>query len=286
MKITKLSVRILICDRSGYSNKLLSQFGLSMLLDIMWDDGSARRIMFDTGWDWPALVSNIKTLGLDLKSIQSLVLSHCHYDHTGGLQGLLEKDGFAPHIYAHKEILRPAYTDEPDVHFIGLNPAALQGLSPDRLHFIEGPTEICPSVFLTGQIPRSTDFEKPEKHVFIREGDKLFVDLEQDDMAIAVDLGEKGLVVITGCSHAGIINTVHHARRITQNHGSLILIGGFHLIDASDAVRDMTIEALCREDITEIYTGHCTGFAAEKELSYRFVERFHMFYTGDTIRLI
>jgi len=281
-----VEITILVCDRSPYVNALWSQFGLSMLIECRWSGEMIRRILFDTGWTAEPVLHNMEALGVTMESIDALVLSHSHYDHTGGLAGILEAEGARFQVVAHTEITRPVFsTRRKGVHYIGLDPGDLGRLPQSRLLLIKEPLELFPGVWVSGTIPRRTDFEKPETGVYVLKEGEFVPDPELDDMAIVLNMGRKGIVVVTGCCHAGIVNTIKAAREITGNPTVYGVIGGLHLIDLGEEVRKKTIESLSEFSIGHIWSGHCTGWDAEIMLQESFGERSSRFYTGDRITI-
>jgi len=274
---------IAICDRSRYLSPLWSQFGLSIVAECLWTNGDRRRILFDTGWSWSPLEHNLQELGVDPVSIDWVVLSHCHYDHTGGLRGLLSACGDHTKLVAHQAITRQVLSTAGGLHPIGLESGVLEGIPAHRRLLIKGPTEILPDVWVTGYVPRRTDFETPEEGVFVLQDGQLVPDPEEDDMALVFNLGEEGLVVLTGCGHAGIVNTVLAAQQIVPNAGLLAVVGGFHLIDKSEEVQHKSIDTLKELGVRNVWSGHCTGRIAENMLDEAFGEKHRRFYTGDRI---
>ncbi len=281
--IERLDLKVLICDRSRYINDLWSQFGLSILIDCYWSHGQQRKILFDTGWESDPLLHNMDKLGINISDIDALVLSHCHYDHTGGLTKLIGKENAKFKLIAHKDITRPVYSLKPEIHYIGLDEKLLSDLPRERLMLLANETEIDPDIWITGTIPRVTDFERPEEDVYVLKDGILLEDPEEDDMALVFNLGEEGIVVVSGCSHAGIVNTLYKSMDLTANKKIKAVIGGFHLIDLSWEVRKKTVEEMGKLDIGHVWSGHCTGFDAEYLLREKFGERHDMFYTGDVI---
>jgi len=253
-----------------------------MLIDCYYEDGERKRILFDTGWSFEPLLHNFKKINILPKSIDMIVLSHCHYDHTGGLKGLLNELGEFK-LFAHKEITRAVYSDEPDFHYIGLDPDLINNLKIDKKILIKEPLEISKQIWVSGYIPRKTSFEKPEKHVFIQKNGVLSPDPENDDMALYIDTGNSEMIVITGCGHAGLINTIYHGQNVIGHKKLRGLIGGFHLIDVDNKIRNKTVEKLKEFEIEHIWSGHCTGWKAERMLDDEFGERYSRFFTGDEI---
>jgi len=277
---------VLVCDRSRYDNALWSQFGLSILIDCHWTNRDMQRILFDTGWNAEPLLHNMKVLGITIDSIDTGILSHAHYDHTGGLPHLLGMKAARFQVVAHKEITRPVFqTHSGTLRYIGLEPANLWRLSQSRLILIEAPVELCPGVWVSGTIPRRTDFEKPEKDVVVLRDGQFSPDPERDDMAIVLDMGTHGIVVVTGCCHAGVVNTVKAAQEITENNVLYGLFGGFHLIDKPNDVINKTVGFLRERNVSRIWSGHCTGWEAETVLDAAFRAHYKRFYTGDKITI-
>ncbi|MFO8059438.1 MAG: MBL fold metallo-hydrolase, partial [Bacillota bacterium] len=207
-----VTVTVVVCDRCRYGGRLVSQFGLSLLADCSWEDGRGRRILFDTGSDGQVLLRNLDELGVPVDSIDLVVLSHAHYDHTGGLEGLVRAEGARFQLVAHSEITRRVFSQSFGLRFIGVDVQILSEIPPHRLLLIEEAARIFPDVWTTGTIPRWCEFEQPgeDVHVLTDEG-ALIPDREMDDMALLFRVGGDRLVILTGCSHAGIINTVERA---------------------------------------------------------------------------
>jgi len=280
-ELETLELVVLVCDRSRYLNDLWSQFGLSILVDCWWTNGSTKRLLFDTGWAAEPLLHNMDKLGVGLETIDTLVLSHCHYDHTGGLERLLTSEQARFNVVAHADITRPVYSGRSYLRYIGLDSPSFDELGAPRRLLVREPTQLGAGVMVTGTIPRVTEFEKPEEGVYVLKDGELRPDPELDDMALVFDVKDEGLVVLTGCSHAGVINTMRHAVQQTQKEHLRALVGGFHLVDLPDHVRRSTVHALSDFDLDEIWSGHCTGWAAEVMIHKVYGERHHRFYTGD-----
>jgi 7,8-dihydropterin-6-yl-methyl-4-(beta-D-ribofuranosyl)aminobenzene 5'-phosphate synthase len=284
-RLNRVELTVLVCDRSTYNNNLWSQFGLAILMDFSWNDESSRRVLFDTGWTAEPLLHNMDCLGVSIESIDTVFLSHSHYDHTGGLSRLLDLENARFQIVAHPDIKRPVFSTRHEFHYIGLDPSEFDKLPQSRLVLTEVPLEVHPGVWITGTIPRRTDFEKPEKGVYVLDKGKLLPDPEWDDISMAVDLGEEGLFVVTGCSHAGIINIIQACQEVTGRQVIYGVIGGLHLIDLEEEVKVKTIEMLTKLDVRNLWTGHCTGWDAEVRLQKAIGEKCRRFHTGDKLSI-
>jgi 7,8-dihydropterin-6-yl-methyl-4-(beta-D-ribofuranosyl)aminobenzene 5'-phosphate synthase len=247
---------------------LASEHGFSV-----WIEAAGRRLLFDGG-QGPALASNAGRLNVPLRSADSLILSHGHYDHTGGLPLVIES---APgvHVYCHPGAWSPRYSirhgSAKSIGMPGAARAALESLSPGRVHWITQPLEVAPGIGVTGPIPRLTNYEDTGGPFFLdvagNRGDPI-----DDDLALWIRT-ETGLVVIVGCSHAGLINTLNYARGLSGASRIHAVLGGFHLIEASDARVERTIDALTELGPNLIVPCHCTGERAVEKLRLALGER-------------
>ncbi len=280
--LTEVVVTVAVCDRSQYGSSMVSQFGLSLLVDCSWENGSATRILFDTGWDGEVLLRNLADLRVPVDSIDKVVLSHAHYDHTGGLEGLIRSDGARFQLIAHPDITRRVFSGGSELKFIGLDPETLSLLPSRHLVLIREAVEIAPFVWTTGTIPRWSEFEEPEEDVYVLTDEgRLVPDPELDDMALVLRVGGDRLVVLTGCSHAGIVNTIERATEVGGSNRIGGVVGGFHLLDKELEVQRKTVETLNEFNMESVCSGHCTGWRAEDMFQEVFGEAFSRLYTGD-----
>jgi 7,8-dihydropterin-6-yl-methyl-4-(beta-D-ribofuranosyl)aminobenzene 5'-phosphate synthase len=260
-----MSCRIrIICDNTaGALSGTLGEHGFAALVER---DGES--LLFDTGGGH-TLLHNAQRMNLDLKSVPQVVLSHGHYDHAGGLWPLLQACG-PKRVLAHPDVFARRYAmREESYKAIGM-PYAQEFLEGAGANFSFGDTfrELAPGFFLTGEVPRVTAFE---------EGDAgLFCDLSgcrrdavPDDQSLVI-VTKKGLLLLLGCCHAGVINTVEHARAKTGIDEVYGIVGGCHLAFSSRAQIDATIKALKRYGVKKLCAGHCTGFEASALLSREF----------------
>lgn len=248
-----------------------------------WIDTPQGPILFDTG-QGGALLDNARRLNLDLGAAHFLVLSHGHYDHTGAVDQVLAHND-ALMVVHHPELFRERYSVRPgNVRSIGIPPAcaaAIRALPPQRVCASAAPVELVPDVGTTGQIPRATAYEDVGGPFFLDAAGTVADDIP-DDQSMWF-LTEKGLVVISGCAHAGLVNTVHQARRVTGEHRVAGLIGGFHLNAASENRLEETARALIDWNVGFVMPCHCSGGAATQFMREALGARVLSPSAGDTL---
>lgn len=217
------------------------------------------RMIFDTGQGL-VFEDNMKAMGIDISGISDVVLSHGHYDHAGALKSLVEKNpGIS--VYAHPEAFNSKYLsfDGIDYHFIGVPQSAsvIESMGA-RLILSSESVEIAEGIRTTGEIPMIWGFEKIEPIFYRDSGDGKIKDDIPDDQALVIDT-EKGLVVVLGCTHRGLINTLTHISEMTGKNKYHAITGGLHLGGAGEDRLRKTADALKAFDIDRLIVGHCTG---------------------------
>jgi len=231
-----------------------------------WIESEDRRLLFDSG-QTGALQHNARQLGIDLARTEMLVLSHGHYDHTGGLPLVLSQARGA-RLFAHPGIVQPRYSiDQATVRPIHIRrPAmlALDRLPPARIHWVRQPVTLTPDMGLTGPIPRETDFEDAGGPFFLDPAGTR-PDPVDDDLALWLHT-EQGLVIVAGCAHAGLVNTMQYIQKLAGGLPIHAIIGGFHLVNAHRERLDRTLAALQQLNPDLVVPCHCTGESAVARL--------------------
>lgn len=243
-----LKITVLVDNTVLNPMGLKGEHGLSVLIE---KDG--KKILFDTGQS-DILIENAIKLGISL-DFDAVVVSHGHYDHAGGLKSILENT--STKVFIHKEAFKNRYAEEPFKGFIGIpfKKEVIEDLGD--VEYIDKPREIIKDVWISGYVERVTPFEKGDRRLYYIEEGKRIVDNVEDDMSMYVKT-KKGLVIVLGCAHAGLVNIVEHARRTTGVERIYGIIGGTHLGLVSKEQRRKTIEFLKTLDFEFIAPNHCT----------------------------
>lgn len=268
--------------RSSLNASMHAEHGLSFFIETE-INGSSTGLMFDYGVDARNIMSNMALLGIDLGKAAALGLSHGHFDHWGGLIGILKQNrskiALGTPLYLGVEAFAQRYSGRfsmEDPTYLGqLDREEIESLGAVKIVEIREPQEVIPGCYLTGNIKRSTEYEKVPPSLLIKRGDKLEGELFEGEQAVMCNVRGKGLVVISGCAHAGIINTVKHAQKITGINKVHAVIGGFHLVNAESDIIAKTVAEIKRIAPDYIVPTHCTGFEAmtifAKEMPEQFI---------------
>jgi len=290
--IKALKITTLAENMVATADGCLGQWGLSFLLECVDAKGNERKVIFDTGMHKQALLYNIKKLKANLSDVGCIVLSHGHLDHTattvevvkatGGVKVCAHPHTFLPRFYKAKtgkrrQIGVPRGERLEDIERAG----------GDVLLSAE-PTEVVPGIWTTGQIKRVTSFERA---LPLSEGEKLTIVIDGkeiddqilDDQALWMDVEGVGPLVITGCAHAGLLNTILHVQRIGNFKHIHGLVGGTHLVGRSEEYLQQTVKELKQFGLGLISPCHCTGFKATVRLWQAFPETFVMNFNGRVI---
>jgi 7,8-dihydropterin-6-yl-methyl-4-(beta-D-ribofuranosyl)aminobenzene 5'-phosphate synthase len=275
-----MEIRITTLSENTANYGFLGEWGLSILVET--DD---IRVLMDTGLSFTA-AHNAVVMDLDLTTIDRIVLSHGHADHTGGLRDVLRIKGEVE-VIAHPDIWTDKYTGRGEGTkrkiILPFSREELEGLGA-RFNLTREPVHITDHIMTTGEIPMITGYETIDSHLFVKDGDEFKPDPLADDLALIINT-DFGLVVILGCAHRGIVNTLRHARNLTGQEMVYAVIGGTHLIGASEERMEKTIADLSEMGIQRLGVSHCTGFPASARLSQAFENSFFLNNAGTRFTL-
>ncbi|NSW56724.1 MAG: MBL fold metallo-hydrolase [Armatimonadetes bacterium] len=236
-------------------------------------ESAGRRVLLDTG-SGPTLLPNADRAGVDLTTLDALVLSHGHYDHTGGLASLLERSGPLD-VWAHPAAFDPTFADrgQGDARYIGMPLARAQYEALGaRFHLSENPVEVAPGVRTTGFVPRSVTGSVPAPHLLRTRDELIGPDDFADDVSLVLSAGE-GIFILTGCAHAGLRNILARAREIAPGAPVWAIVGGTHLVaEPVDEVRALARD-LAAAGLSAIGASHCTGETSAQVLREAFPGR-------------
>lgn len=258
---------------------LIAEHGFSMLLTVRKGD-RAHQLLFDTGTSSDGVVENMRRLSLDPGAIEAIVCSHGHFDHTAGLDGLIRVLGrvnmpvvLHPHFWRRRRVVLPGRDP------VEIPSTSRRALEEARFEVLEGvqPSFLFEhSVLVTGEIPRVTGYEPgfPPQQAWLDGGwqpDPLVL----DEQAVVINVRDKGLVVLTGCGHAGIVNTCRYARSLTGDLPLYATLGGFHLNGPLfEPLIPRVLDDLDEMKPQVLVPAHCTGWRAQHAMSRRFGEAF------------
>ncbi len=259
-----MEIIIIIENRSGRNTA--AAHGLAYLIN----DGK-KLFLFDTGPS-DLIINNAKILDIDLSVIDTIVLSHGHWDHGNGLLYLKNKT-----LITHPDAFIKRFRNT-DNSSVGLPITIEQAKKKFQLTLTKVPFKISENTFFLGEIPRKTLFEKPPESYHFENGEN---DAILDDTAIAT-ITPKGLIIITGCSHSGICNIIHYAQQVTSITNVYAVIGGFHLKTLNNQLVQ-TIDCLKKIKIPHLYPSHCTEFEAQCEMAKHLTIK--GLKTGDVLKL-
>jgi 7,8-dihydropterin-6-yl-methyl-4-(beta-D-ribofuranosyl)aminobenzene 5'-phosphate synthase len=272
------------------TDTLLAEHGLCLLVRVQ-RGAEQHTLLFDAGYNSMAVLHNMNKLAVDPNETEAIVLSHAHMDHTGSLYPILEKisDPIPVVIHPHA-FLYPRFVEEKD----GTRrrfPRTLvrEALSQRNVTLLESknPTPILDeTILVTGEVERTTAFEKGMPNALIEKDGSLQRDPVSDDQALVMNLKEKGLVVISGCSHTGIVNTVQYAKKLTGVEKVHAVLGGFHLSGPFyEKILDQTIGELKALSPEVVVPMHCTGRKAMDQFASEFPSSFELNSVGSKITL-
>jgi len=274
--ISKLRVTVL-AENSARRRDLLAEHGLAL-----WVCADGRNILFDTGQGL-VLKHNAQVLGFDLPEVQDVVLSHGHYDHIGGLVAWPSSFRKA-NVYVHPAAFQGRFslTADGEAKFSGSSLGGTEALEGQvaKIVLTETPTEIVDGVWVTGQIPRCNDFEDVGGRFSLDEAGNT-PDTIPDDQAMYIETPD-GLVVLLGCCHAGVVNTLDYIAKTTGQRTFHAVMGGMHLERASTQRLEKTMAVLQELDVRIVAPAHCTGAGPTGRMARIFADRFLRLSVGVT----
>ncbi len=269
-----------IAENSASWLKLLAEWGLSILVEV---DNTT--ILMDTGYSMVA-AHNAKIMEEDLSKIDKIVFSHGHQDHTGGLLELLKLRDLKNkpvEIIAHPDVWAPKVWRSPDgTRFdeIGIPYTREQAENLGAtFHLSKEPVWITDRIVTSGEVPMVTDFEAIDYNACVKTTDGVSDDPLNDDQTLYIK-SNKGLIVISGCAHRGIVNTIIRGKELTKSDKVYAVIGGIHLFGADEERLQKTIDEFRRLDIHHIGVSHCTGQVASARLFIEFGDKFFFNMAG------
>jgi 7,8-dihydropterin-6-yl-methyl-4-(beta-D-ribofuranosyl)aminobenzene 5'-phosphate synthase len=284
----------------------VAEHGFSALISIPKSEQSTdSSFLFDTGVSENGVIHNAEVFGINFSNIDGIILSHGHFDHFAGLVNIVKRISSSPrrisnhsvNIFTHPDAFLRRWAIFPDgkrAKFPILDEQQLQQLEA-KIHKNTGvnylPSKESPLLAITGEIPRETGFEKgfPFQYAENPENERNLVPdpLVKDDQAIVANISDKGLVIITGCGHAGIINTINYAKKITGVDRIHAIIGGFHL-PADGGIYEAAIEPTLKEfqkaQPDYLIPCHCTGWKATNRIIETMRKKFIQSSVGTTFQ--
>ena len=288
------------------SKSPIAEHGFSALLEISYVYENAtktNKFLFDTGVSKEGIVNNSDVLGINLKDIETIILSHGHFDHISGLISTLGRLKKSVEIIAHPEAFlrrwlvypngnkaRMDFLDEEEINQAGGIIRKVDKISflprNANMHSKKKTNQANNRVMITGEIPRVTEFEKGFPLQYKEQDNEINLvpdPLVSDDQALIMNVRNKGLIILTGCGHAGIVNTIKFAKKVTGIKKIYCVIGGFHLSgqDYEDSI-PLTMAELTRVDPQYIVPCHCTGWKATNKIIDTMPEKFIQSSVGST----
>ena len=264
---------------------ILAEHGFSAIVTVTADEIS-RSLLFDFGFSEHGAAYNADALGLDLTIVEAMVLSHGHMDHFGGFEQLAERVGKKGiELVLHPTAFRTSrfikVTEEIKIRLPALKRERFENAGISLFETQEPRMLLDNSALFLGEIPKKTEFEKGFPRMYYDEGGEIKWDPIEDDSAIVANVKRKGLVILSGCAHSGIINTIKYAQDVTGVENVFVVMGGFHLTGADfEPIIEPTTEALKAFNPQYVVPTHCTGRKAVMHLEKEMPDRFLLNMSG------
>jgi 7,8-dihydropterin-6-yl-methyl-4-(beta-D-ribofuranosyl)aminobenzene 5'-phosphate synthase len=275
--VQRLKITTLVDNIAFPGTGFWAEHGLSFLIEA---DG--KKILFDTGQSAEIIAHNLDALGEDLHDLKYVVLSHGHYDHTGGLTDILNRITHAK-LFAHPSAFDDKYVKRGEEYkFIGAPLMKMQLEEHFQLVLNTNGSEVVNGIRNTGQIPRNNDFENVPDRYYIKSYGKYVHDDIIDDQALIIE-SKSGVIVILGCAHSGVVNTLNHVKNIVGCREIWGVLGGMHLIGADLNRLNETVKVFEEFKVQNIGLSHCTGTDAFLFLSRKFGDRVFLNSIGSVI---
>ena len=283
MSVKNVQITVLMEDRKNSAKpQLRNKHGVSFFVRAKNGDDKVN-VLMDVGPSGEALLHNVDAMNINLEDIDVFALSHGHYDHTGGLIEALKLMEKRVPIIGHPMVFEPKVSFMPHLRLTGAPFTVTDVESVGGVPvLVADPVKIADGITTTGEVPRSTSFEKV-CGFWIAHNGRMIEDMMLDDQSLVIDVEDKGLIVVAGCAHAGIINTLRYAKKLTGKNRIHAVMGGFHLWSAENNRIQATVDELEKLDLKFVAPCHCTGKKAIKKIAETFGDLYQPLRLGDII---